>query len=168
MLIGVGNAGRKIRYIYGGAALHPTESRPLQCVAKYDMKTGRMQMWSKGPRYFMGEPQFIPRRQFQDPGVTPLLARPHDNSSGSHGHGSESDQTHSDHFTSTSFDGSSPQMNEDDGWVLSVGFDAELQQSELVLLNASDIEAGPIAILPLQNPVGYGLHGSWVPVYYGA
>ena len=58
-------------------------------------------------------------------------------------------------------------MKEDDGWVLAVGFDAELQQSEVVLLDASDIEAGPVAILPLQNPVGYGLHGSWVPAYYG-
>ena len=126
-----------------------------------------MHLWSKGPRYFMGEPQFIPRKQSQDPNVTPVLAAPHNNGSGSHGNGSESPQTHSADFINTGSTESLPPMNEDDGWVLSVGFDAELQQSELVLLDASDIEAGPVAILPLQNPVGYGLHGSWVPEYYG-
>lgn len=128
-----------------------------------------MQLWSKGPRYFMGEPQFIPRKQSQDPNATPAFAAPHDNGSGSHGNGngSESSQTYSADFTNASCTESLPQLNEDNGWVLSVGFDAELQQSELVLLDASDIEAGPVAILPLQNPVGYGLHGSWVPEYYG-
>ena len=163
----MGHAGRKARYIYGGASLHPTETRPLQCVAKYDLETGRMQLWSKGPQYFMGEPQFISRKESQDPNVTPLLAMRHDNRSGSCGNGSESAQTYSADVTGTNSIESLPQASEDDGWVLSVGFDAELQQSELVLLDASDIEAGPVAILPLQNPVGYGLHGSWVPVYFG-
>ncbi|KAL0053616.1 hypothetical protein WJX82_008309 [Trebouxia sp. C0006] len=100
-------AGRKTRYIYGGAALHPTRNMPAQSVARYDLETGHMRLWSKGSHYFMGEPQFIPR------------------------------------------------------------FDAKLQRSELVLLDAADIEAGPIAVLPLASPVGYGIHGTWVPVYHG-
>ena len=155
-------AGRKARYIYGGAALHPTESLPLQCVARYDMETGALQLWSKGPQYFMGEPQFIPRKQTQDPYVKPVHAAVG-------GNGSESPRPDSAERDNTSSTESSPrmQMKEDDGWVLSVGFDAELQQSELVLLDASDIEAGPIATLPLHTPVGYGLHGTWVPAYYG-
>lgn len=64
-------------------------------------------------------------------------------------------------------DGLPTGIKEDDGWVLSVGFDAELQRSELVLLDAADIEAGPIAVLPLASPVGYGIHGTWVPTYFG-
>lgn len=110
----------------------------------------------------MGEPQFIPRKQTQDPYVKPVRAA-------LGGNGSESPQPDSAERDNTSSTESSPrvQMKEDDGWVLSVGFDAELQQSELVLLDASDIEAGPIATLPLHTPVGYGLHGTWVPTYYG-
>lgn len=131
------------------------------------MDTGRMQLWSKGPRYFMGEPQFIPRKQSQDPYVSPVHAC--NSGAASSEDGSESTRKVSAEFSTTSSGESLPctEMREGDGWVLSVGFDAELQQSELVLLDASDIEAGPIAILPLQNPVGYGLHGSWVPVYHG-
>lgn len=129
-----------------------------------------MQLWSKGPRYFMGEPQFIPRKQSQDPYVSPVHAC--NNGAALNEDTSESTQKLSAEDNTTSSVESLPsmpctEMKESDGWVLSVGFDAELQQSELVLLDASDIEAGPIAILPLQNPVGYGLHGSWVPIYHG-
>lgn len=126
-----------------------------------------MQLWSKGPRYFMGEPQFIPRTQSQDPYASPVHAC--NNEAASNDSSSEVARKLLAGLAITSSEESLPctEMKESDGWMLSVGFDAELQQSELVLLDASDIEAGPIAILPLQNPVGYGLHGSWVPIYHG-
>ena len=204
-------AGRKARYIYGGAALHPTENLPVQSVARYDLETGHMQLWSKGSHYFMGEPQFIPRRESEDPGLHPFAeqrhAELHPQGFDSHADRSAS-QTHVSNghsvTSSSSTDGNnraarqtdtlsdttngdsskapaipiSPScpsdgnrvpsgIKEDDGWILSVGFDANLQRSELVLLDAANIEAGPIAVLPLASPVGYGIHGTWVPDYFG-
>ena len=190
-------AGRKARYKYGGTALHFTENLPIQAVANFDTATGALQLWSKGARYFMQEPQFIPCRKSEDPGVIPLL-QPH---KGPHSNGSPSGQTCSDSdYTSTSSESaesvavpkldsnassesstavhsnqdilgpaaSAPShVQEDDGWILAVGFDAEKQQSEVLLLDAADIKAGPIATLPLASPVGYGIHGTWVPAYYG-
>lgn len=41
-------AERKVRYTYGGAALHLKHCAPIQCVAKPDMQTGMMQLWSQG------------------------------------------------------------------------------------------------------------------------
>lgn len=162
----MGLAGRKARYTYGGAALPPAGGAPIQCVAKHDMETGTMQLWSKGPRYFLGEPQFIPRKETQDPFVQLVHAAP---SSNGNGNGSETTQAHSAESAGTSSAEASPavRMKEDEGWVLAVGFDAATQQSEVVVLDASDIEAGPIATMPLRTPVGYGLHGTWVPSYYG-
>ena len=81
----------------------------------------------------------------------------------SHTAAERQDPTSSSH----AHDGLPAGINEDDGWVLSVGFDAELQRSELVLLDAAEIEAGPIAVLPLASPVGFGIHGTWVPTYFG-
>ena len=188
-------AGRKARYMYGGTALHPTKNLPIQAVAKFDTVTGALQLWSKGARYFMQEPQFIPRRTSEDPGVSPLLQfhnGPHSNGSGSNQFTSDSELTstsssesatvpkpgtnasckssagaHSNQCDHDPADSEPSHVQEDDGWILAVGFDAEKQQSEVVLLDAADIEAGPIATLPLAAPVGYGIHGTWVPAYYG-
>ena len=121
-----------------------------------------MQLWSKGSRYFLGEPQFIPRKESQDPFVQLVHAEPSSN-----GNGSGSKQSVESAGTSLAEVSPAVRMKEDEGWVLAVGFDAETQQSEVVVLDATDIEAGPIATLPLRTPVGYGLHGTWVPSYYG-
>ena len=183
--------GKKARYIYGGAALDPIKNLPIQAIARYDLETGEIQMWTKSVHFFMGEPQFIPRGTHTDPGLQPLLEQMHE-ASGGH-LGSLTDSRHrpsralNGHSAPCNGDtaelssgtqqipiseqeatsGSLSEMREDDGWVLSVGFDAELQRSEVVLLDAADIEAGPIATLPLASPAGYGIHGTWVPAYYG-
>ena len=56
---------------------------------------------------------------------------------------------------------------EDEGWVLMLMYDAERGCSDLVILEAQAISAGPIARLKLSNHVPYGLHGSFVPQYFG-
>ncbi len=56
---------------------------------------------------------------------------------------------------------------EDDGWVLVLMYNAERRCSDLVILAAQDIAAGPIARLKLPHHVPYGLHGSFVPQYFG-
>ncbi|NEP20120.1 MAG: Apocarotenoid-15,15'-oxygenase, partial [Leptolyngbya sp. SIO4C1] len=56
---------------------------------------------------------------------------------------------------------------EDDGWVLMLLYDAAEQRSELAILAAKDITAGPIARLKLKHHVPYGLHGSFTSQYFG-
>lgn len=56
---------------------------------------------------------------------------------------------------------------EDDGWILMLMYNAERRCSDVVILEAKDITAGPVARLKLSNHVPYGLHGSFVPEYFG-
>ncbi|MBB5868733.1 carotenoid cleavage dioxygenase [Allocatelliglobosispora scoriae] len=52
---------------------------------------------------------------------------------------------------------------EDEGWLLSFVYDRTTDRSELVILDAPEFTAPPIARirLPIRVPVGF--HGSWVP-----
>ncbi len=50
---------------------------------------------------------------------------------------------------------------EDDGWVLTLIFDAEHNRSDLVVLDAQNINGKPLATLHLKHHVPYGLHGSF-------
>ncbi|MDY6938510.1 MAG: carotenoid oxygenase family protein [Cyanobacteriota bacterium] len=51
---------------------------------------------------------------------------------------------------------------EDDGWVLVMIYDAAHDRSDVVILDAKDLDAGPVARLHLKHHVPYGLHGSFV------
>jgi all-trans-8'-apo-beta-carotenal 15,15'-oxygenase len=55
-------------------------------------------------------------------------------------------------------DGSGP---EDDGWVLTLVYDAARHRSDLVILDAQDLGRTPVARLHLKHHVPYGLHGSF-------
>ena len=50
------------RYTYTAAALHPTLNMPQQALARVDMESGAVESWSRGDRYYVGEPSFVPRR----------------------------------------------------------------------------------------------------------
>jgi carotenoid cleavage oxygenase len=52
---------------------------------------------------------------------------------------------------------------EDDGWVMSLVYDAERDASDLVVLNARDFTGEPQAVVHLPQRVPYGFHGNWVP-----
>jgi all-trans-8'-apo-beta-carotenal 15,15'-oxygenase len=59
-----------------------------------------------------------------------------------------------------------PQQNptaDDDGWVLATVHNAATGKGELVILDAQDIPAGPIATVHLQHFLPAGLHGSFDP-----
>ena len=53
--------------------------------------------------------------------------------------------------------------NEDDGWLMGFVHDAHTDLSSLVVLDASDLAAAPVAevVLPARVPAGF--HGNWVP-----
>ena len=50
---------------------------------------------------------------------------------------------------------------EDDGWLLSLVTDAATNSTDLVVLDARDIEAGPIARVRLPRRVPLGFHANW-------
>jgi carotenoid cleavage dioxygenase-like enzyme len=51
---------------------------------------------------------------------------------------------------------------EDEGWLLSYLYDAARDKSDLVILDAQNIEKGPVARVHLPTRVPNGFHGSWI------
>jgi carotenoid cleavage dioxygenase-like enzyme len=52
---------------------------------------------------------------------------------------------------------------EDEGWVLTVVYDAARDGSDLVILDGTSFAGPPVATVHLPTRVPFGLHGSWVP-----
>jgi all-trans-8'-apo-beta-carotenal 15,15'-oxygenase len=52
--------------------------------------------------------------------------------------------------------------DEDDGWLLSVEYQADTHTSRLIVLDARDLAGGPVATAPLAHHVPQGFHGSFV------
>ncbi|WP_425826513.1 carotenoid oxygenase family protein [Streptomyces fractus] len=52
---------------------------------------------------------------------------------------------------------------EDDGYVIAFTFDPDRDASDLVILAAQDIAAGPVARVHLPARVPAGFHGNWMP-----
>jgi all-trans-8'-apo-beta-carotenal 15,15'-oxygenase len=120
--------GRSYRYLYMGAAHHPTGNAPLQAILKLDLDSGERQLWSAAPRGYVSEPIFVPRPT-----------------------------TSAEQLVGA----------EDDGWLLTVVFDAACDRSDVVILDARDLNRGPIARLHLKHHIPYGLHGSFTPQCFG-
>ncbi|SNT37449.1 carotenoid cleavage dioxygenase [Tardiphaga sp. OK246] len=51
---------------------------------------------------------------------------------------------------------------EGDGWLLAVVWRARQNRSDLAVFNATDVAAGPIALVQLGHRVPAGFHGNWV------
>ena len=49
------------------------------------------------------------------------------------------------------------------GWLLTYVYDAATDRSDLVVLDADDLEADPVATIHLPGRVPFGFHGSWLP-----
>jgi carotenoid cleavage dioxygenase len=52
---------------------------------------------------------------------------------------------------------------EDEGWVISLKHDNNSNESCLVIIDAQNFSAPPVATIHLPRRVPYGAHGSWVP-----
>jgi carotenoid cleavage dioxygenase len=52
---------------------------------------------------------------------------------------------------------------EDDGWVMSLVYDATSDRSDLVILDAQDFAGEPVATVHLPQRVPFGFHGNWIP-----
>lgn len=66
------------------------------------------------------------------------------------------------HVGEAVFVGSTQSDGEDDGWLLSITTAAEGHGSALVILDATDVGAGPVATIGLPRRVPAGFHGSWI------
>lgn len=55
------------------------------------------------------------------------------------------------------------QNAEEQGWLLTMIYDAAYHRSEIVVLDAADLAQGPLARLRLSHHVPYGLHGCFTP-----
>ncbi|MEU9706209.1 carotenoid oxygenase family protein [Streptomyces sp. NPDC047981] len=51
---------------------------------------------------------------------------------------------------------------QDDGWILSVVHDGNVNRAELVVLDAADITAAPVARVHLPARIPFGFHGNWI------
>lgn len=52
---------------------------------------------------------------------------------------------------------------DDEGWLLAYVHDEATASTELVVLDATDIAAGPVATVALPQRVPYGFHAAWLP-----
>ena len=55
------NVGYPYRYLFMGAAHHPTGNAPLQAILKIDHQSSERQLWSAAPEGFVSEPIFVAR-----------------------------------------------------------------------------------------------------------
>ncbi len=52
--------------------------------------------------------------------------------------------------------------DEDEGWLITFVYDTREETSELVVVNAQDVTAEPVARVLIPQRVPYGFHGAWV------
>jgi carotenoid cleavage dioxygenase len=52
--------------------------------------------------------------------------------------------------------------DEDDGWIMAYVYDRREDRSDVVIIEAQDFSAGPVATVHLPRRVPYGFHGNWV------
>jgi carotenoid cleavage dioxygenase-like enzyme len=52
---------------------------------------------------------------------------------------------------------------EDEGWLMGYVYDRSTDTSDLVILDAHDVTAAPVATVKLQCRVPAGFHGNWIP-----
>lgn len=57
----------------------------------------------------------------------------------------------------------SDDAGEDEGWILAYTYDRANDSSDVVILEAQDFKAPPVATIPLPRRVPFGFHGNWVP-----
>lgn len=61
------------------------------------------------------------------------------------------------------FVGAQDAKSEDDGWLLTHVSDLESNSSEFLILDATDLEAPPVAVVELPWRIPISIHGSWIP-----
>jgi len=128
--------GTKTRYSYLMASDVPHAPLPFQEIIKYDneLKSEGRKVWSaRLENAVIGEPCFIPRF-------------------------SNHHQSLSHSFLTEIL-----QREEDDGWVICQLYLLKEHKTQFIILDAQQLDKGPIARLHLGFHIPYGFHGTFTP-----
>ena len=121
------------RYIYCAVGSMDDKVCPPQGITRMDVLTGETQSWMPKDYEFCGEPMFVEKKSMS----------------------SETGDGEAPADTATS--------EEDNGYILSVLYDGREEESQLLVLDATNVGAGPIVRVPLGIAVPHGLHGCFAP-----
>ena len=111
-----------------------------------DVSTRQTAEWTAPDGCFIGEPLFVSK------------THAHSQSAGGSGNGSA--PAGSGHQPS-------PTADEDDGYVVTLVHDARKRRSSLVILDAKDPAAGPLALVNLRRTLPFAFHCLWSAQYHG-
>ncbi|CAI5505006.1 unnamed protein product [Closterium sp. Naga37s-1] len=124
----------------------------FNAIMKHDLAQGTYQVHTLPPGRFCGEPVFAPRHHFQSSSR------------------SQSGETRSDEVgmgrDMVGLGADAVGMGaeeEDDGWVLAHVWDEEEMRSEVIVLDAMNLDKQPLARVILPKRVPYGFHGTFLP-----
>ncbi|CAI5461189.1 unnamed protein product [Closterium sp. Yama58-4] len=161
--------GRPHRFAYSArftAQPGPGTTVPsFNAIMKHDFQQGTYQVHSLPPGRFCGEPVFAPRHHFQSSSrVQSGEVRSETVGVGGDtvGMGAEEE----DDGWVVGVGGDAVGMGaeeEDDGWVLAHVWDEEEMRSEVIVLDAMNLDKQPLARVILPKRVPYGFHGTFLP-----
>ncbi|CAI5487712.1 unnamed protein product [Closterium sp. Naga37s-1] len=124
----------------------------FNAIMKHDFQQGTYQVHTLPPGRFCGEPVFAPRHHFQS-------------SSRSQSGEARSDEVGMGRDV-VGLGADAVGMGaeeEDDGWVLAHVWDEEEMRSEVIVLDAMNLDKQPLARVILPKRVPYGFHGTFLP-----
>ncbi|CAI7793615.1 unnamed protein product [Closterium sp. NIES-53] len=148
--------GRPHRFAYSArftAQPGPGTTVPsFNAIMKHDFAQGTYQVHTLPPGRFCGEPLFAPRHHFQGSSRSQSgEARSDEVGMGRDVVGLGADAVGMD------------AEEEDDGWVLAHVWNEEEMKSEVIVLDAMNLDKQPLARVILPKRVPYGFHGTFLP-----
>ncbi|CAI5533536.1 unnamed protein product [Closterium sp. Naga37s-1] len=148
--------GRLHRFAYSArftAQPGPGTTVPsFNAIMKHDFAEGTYQVHTLPPGRFCGEPVFAPRHHFQGSSRSQSgEARSDEVGMGRDVVGLGADAVGMD------------AEEEDDGWVLAHVWNEEEMKSEVIVLDAMNLDKQPLARVILPKRVPYGFHGTFLP-----
>jgi carotenoid cleavage dioxygenase-like enzyme len=143
------------RFCWLAASSTPVSHFPYQSVVKVDVSRRQTAEWNAPDGCFVGEPLYVGRRQ-----------PAHAADAAENGiHAGASGQAHNG--SSGQHQGPTTAPEEDDGYVVTLMHDARRGRSSLVILDARDPAAGPLAQLHLRRALPFAFHCLWSSQYHG-
>ena len=136
------------RFCWLAASSTAADHFPYQSVVKVDVTNKQTAEWTTPDGCFVGEPLFISRNQDS-------------------AHAASASPQHNGSQAALGGHQQSPTADEDDGYVVTLMHDARKRRSSLVILDARDPAAGPLAVVHLKRALPFAFHCLWSAQYYG-
>lgn len=135
---------------------------PYRDIVKVDALANRRWVWhSYG---VVGEPLFIPRLPLPSPPPSASSSRGGSALSSRHNSPVMSSMPSSESKApSSSLSSATSPLDEDDGWVYVQVYLPETHTTDIVILDARNIQSGPICRIKLKHHIPYGFHACYTP-----